>query len=263
MVKFCSLFSGSSGNSIYVESNNTKLLIDCGVSGKKVINSLKTIGIDAEEINGILVTHEHRDHVNGVGVLSRKYNIPIYSNEKTWDAMGSIIGEVDQINRKNICPDRKFYIQDVLINPFGISHDAADPVGYSLNIDGIKITIATDMGYISREVVKNFEGSDIMLVESNHDEDMLMCGSYPYPLKRRIKSRLGHLSNELAGKLVAYMYEKGTKNFLLGHLSKENNFPDLAYKTVYNILKSKNINVEENMVLDVAQREQVSKIYSL
>lgn len=263
MISFCTLYSGSSGNLIYISSDNTKLLIDCGVSGRKAATSLSNIGIDAQDIDGILVTHEHRDHITGVGVLSRRYDIPIYANEKTWQAIEPIIGEVNTCNKKKIQSSKKFYIKDILVDAFDIPHDAVDPVGYSFNIDKIKISLATDIGYVNRQLVEKFYGSHMMLIESNHDEEMLKCGSYPYYLKRRILGRRGHLSNDIAGKFVAYMYERGTKQFLLGHLSKENNFPELAYKTVYNILKEKRIDVENEITLDVAYRDKSSKVYSL
>jgi phosphoribosyl 1,2-cyclic phosphodiesterase len=263
MVTFCTLFSGSSGNAIYIASKDTRLLIDCGVSGKKVAASLKDIGVDPKNLDAILVTHEHGDHVQGVGIMSRRYGIDVYANKGTWKEMRNIIGEIDDANVKNIDKEKEFYINDILIKSFSISHDAVEPVGYSIVAEGKKITIATDMGYVSREVVKHFEGSDMMLIESNHDENMLMCGRYPYFLKKRILSKLGHLSNELAGKLAAHMYEKGTKKFLLGHLSKENNFPDLAYQTVYNTLKSKNIDVDRDVVLNMANRDKTSSIFNL
>lgn len=263
MVGFCSLYSGSSGNAIFVAGESGKILIDCGVSGKRIAASLTHIGIDPSEIDAILVTHEHRDHICGVGVMSRRYNIPIYANENTWIGMENIIGKISADNQKVFDTGRDFYIKDICVRPFAIPHDAAEPVGYNFYINNKKVTLATDIGHINKELLTCLEGSEMILIESNHDVEMLKAGSYPYPLKQRILSDKGHLSNETAGKLAAYLASVGTTKVLLGHLSKENNFPQLAYQTVYNALEEKNIKVGKDLLLDVVDREKVSKIYTL
>lgn len=261
MLTFCSLFSGSSGNSIYIASQKTKILIDCGVSGKKIAASLANIGIDASEIDAIVITHEHRDHSHAVGIMSRRYDIPIYANERTWHGMINDIGKVKEENIKYIRTDQEFCIQDICVHPFEIPHDAAEPVGYNFYINQAKITLATDIGHVNERLVNCLEGSDMILLESNHDIEMLKCGSYPYYLKQRILGDRGHLSNEMAGELVAHLAQKGTSRFLLGHLSKENNFPQLAYQTVYNALESRKIKVGYDVLLDVAERDKTSKVY--
>lgn len=263
MVTFCSLFSGSSGNAIYIASETTKLLIDCGVSGKKIAASLASIGVDASEIDGILVTHEHRDHIYAVGIMSRRYNIPIYANQGTWAQMEKDIGNTQECNRKLFDTAHKFCIKDICIRPFSIPHDAVEPVGYNFYIGGKKITLATDIGHVEDDLKLHIKGSHMVLIESNHDIEMLKCGSYPYYLKQRIAGSHGHLSNEAAGELVACMADSGTTRFLLGHLSKENNFPQLAYQTVYNALQSRKIQVGKDVLLEVAGREKTSTVYQL
>ena len=263
MITFCSLFSGSSGNAIYIASKSTKILIDCGVSGKRIAASLSSIGVEASEIDAILVTHEHRDHTHSVGIMSRRYNIPVYANLNTWNGMSADIGSIKDENKRVFETFNEFCINDIKIRPFAIPHDAAEPVGYNFTIDNKKITLATDIGHVNDELISYIEGSEMLLVESNHDIEMLKCGSYPYYLKKRIIGEKGHLSNDAAGELVALMACKGTNKFLLGHLSKENNFPHLAYQTVYNALQRKKIQAGKDVVLDIAHREKVSNIYRL
>ncbi|MGE4284149.1 MAG: MBL fold metallo-hydrolase [Clostridia bacterium] len=263
MITFCSLFSGSSGNAIYIANENTKILIDCGVSGKRIAASLATMDIQASEIDAILVTHEHKDHTHAVGIMSRRYNIPIYANENTWEGMQNDIGTIKPEHRRYFNTHADLCIKDICIHPFSIPHDAAEPVGYNFYIDNKKITLATDIGHIDESLIAQLEGSEMILIESNHDVEMLKSGSYPYFLKRRILGEHGHLSNEAAGELVAHLALKGTTRFLLGHLSKENNFPQLAYQTTYNELESRKIKVGKDVLLEVADREKRSKIYNL
>jgi len=259
-MRICSLYSGSSGNSIFVASDNTRLLVEAGLSAKKIIEALCSIGEKPSDINAILVSHEHSDHIKGVGIMSRKFNLPIYASEGTWRAMEKMIGPVLECNKRMFSSCAPFNIGDITITPFPIPHDASEPVGYSFSSAGRKVTIATDIGHISMELLKNFEDSDLLLLESNHDLEMLKVGPYPWPLKKRIAGDHGHLSNDAAGEVVAYMAERGTKRFLLGHLSKENNFPELAYQTVYNVLCRKCINLGEDITLDVAHRDRVGKV---
>jgi phosphoribosyl 1,2-cyclic phosphodiesterase len=263
MITFCSLFSGSSGNAIYIASGNAKILIDCGVSGKRIAASLASIDVDASQIDAILVTHEHRDHTHAIGIMSRRYNIPIYANENTWTGMENEIGNIKPDNKRYFNTHEDFCIKDICIHPFSIPHDAAEPVGYNFYIDNTKLTLATDIGHVNAELTSYLEGSQMILIESNHDTEMLKCGSYPYYLKQRILGARGHLSNEAAGELAAHLATKGTTRFLLGHLSKENNFPQLAYQTVYNALESRKIKVGKDVLLDVAERETRSKVYNL
>ncbi len=263
MFKFCSLYSGSSGNAVFIESDKAKILVDCGVSGKKIAASLAGIDVDVSEINAILVTHEHSDHCYAVGVMSRRYNIPIYANEKTWEGMEKDIGNIKIENKRCIETYKDFEINDIRIHPFSIPHDAAEPVGYNFHVGNKKFTLATDIGHINEQLVSYIEGSDMVLLEANHDVEMLKCGSYPYFLKQRILGENGHLSNESAGSLAAHLVKSKMTRCLLGHLSKENNFPELAFQTVFNILTENGIKVGKDIELDVAVRDRASKIYSI
>ncbi|NMA32965.1 MAG: MBL fold metallo-hydrolase [Clostridiaceae bacterium] len=262
-MRICSLFSGSSGNAIFVCTENTKLLVEAGLSGKKIAEALSSIGESLSEISAVLVSHEHIDHVRGAGVLARRYNLPIYASTGTWEAMEQMIGPVSESNKKKFSTYVPFEIGDITITPFPIPHDANEPVGYSFSAAGKKATIATDIGHISMDLLRSFEDSDLLLLESNHDIEMLRMGPYPWPLKQRIAGKHGHLSNDAAGEVIAYMAERGTRKFLLGHLSKENNFPELAYQTVRSVLCEKCVNADSDISLDVALRDRVSRIIEI
>ena len=248
MIKFCSLYSGSSGNSLYVETNKTKLLVDCGESAKKIINSLSDIDVDIEDIDGILVTHEHIDHVKSLGTLSKKYDIPVYTNIETLNAMPEQMTKIksENIHLFNLSED--FEIGDLQIHPFAIPHDAANPCAFNILNNNTKLSIATDIGHMTPEIIANLEKSKFLLLESNYDPNILKCSQYPYHLKERIAGPYGHLSNDSAGKTISHLIESGLQTVMLGHLSKENNFPELAYKTVmeeiiYNNKSEKDINL--------------------
>ena len=260
MVKVCSLFSGSSGNCIFISSGNTSILVDAGVSGRRIEEALTQIGESIKSISAILITHEHNDHISGAGILSRRHKIPIYANSGTWAAMRPFLGKLhpDHIRMTEVCT--RFSIGDIDILPFPIPHDAACPVGYNFFIEDKKITIATDIGHVSDELIGWLEKSHIILLESNHDIEMLKTGRYPWPLKKRIMGDYGHLCNEHTGKVVAHLAQNGTKFFLLGHLSKENNYPELAYQTVCNALVEKQIYPDKDVFLDVAYRDRVSRM---
>lgn len=262
-MRFCSLYSGSSGNAIFVASDNTRLLVEAGLSAKKIIEALHSIGEKPSEICAILVSHEHSDHIKGAGIMSRRFNLPIYASEGTWKAMERMIGPVLECNKRVFSSYAPFDIGDITVTPFPIPHDANEPVGYSFSSAGRKATIATDIGHISMELLSNFEDSDLLLLESNHDLEMLKIGPYPWPLKKRIAGKHGHLSNDAAGEVVAYMAERGTKRFLLGHLSKENNFPELAYQTVCNVLCERCKEAGADITVDVALRDRVGKVIEI
>ena len=253
MFRFCSLYSGSSGNSLYVESNKTKLLVDCGESAKKIINSLSDIDVDIEKIDGILVTHEHIDHVKSLGTLSKKYDIPIYTNLETLKAMPDQINKIKSENIHIFDFSKDFEIGDLQIHPFSIPHDAANPCAFNILYNDKKMSIATDIGHITPEIINNLEKSCFMLLEANYDPNILKCSPYPYHLKERISGPLGHLSNNMAGQTISHLIDSGLKNVMLGHLSKENNFPELAYKTVMEEIIENNY-PEKAIQLNVATR---------
>jgi len=263
MVKFCSLYSGSSGNSIFVSSGKTRILVDAGLSCKKIVQALSAIDESPTDISALLITHEHSDHIKGAGVLMRKLGLPMYVNEKTWNAMKSLIGDVPEELVNIINTGDMFEIGDIVVKSFSIPHDAADPVAYSFFIGDNKITAATDIGHVTEELYNNLKGSCTVLLESNHDVGMLMAGSYPWPLKRRIMGYRGHLSNESCASLSVKLAKEGTRRFLLGHLSQENNFPDLAYQTTCSELIRHGFKIGPDVFLGVASRYNVSEVISL
>lgn len=256
MLKFCNLFSGSSGNCSYVESDNAKVLIDCGASCKRTIEALASLNVDASELDGILITHEHQDHVNGLSVLCKKYNVPVYINKKTFLGLKKPIPE--GCNRF-FTTDSKFEVNDLEVIPFSIPHDAADPCGFSISCDGKKICVATDIGHFTNNIYQNLEGSDFLLLESNYEPEMLKCSKYPYLLKRRILGPNGHLSNDDAGEALSSLVKSGVENVMLGHLSQQNNFPELAYKTVVDSLISNHVD-SDRISLSVASRLSPDKL---
>ena len=254
MFNFCSLYSGSSGNSLFVESENTKLLVDAGVSSKKIETALTNLEIDPSSINGILITHEHSDHVQGLGTFAKKFNLPVYVNQKTLDAMPNQKDKILEKNIKIIKNEEKFEIGDLKIKPFSIPHDAANPCGFNIIHDNKKISIATDIGHMTNGIIKNLEDSIFIMLEANYDPEILKFSKYPYILKSRIAGPTGHLPNEMAGKTIAHLLNSGLQQAILGHLSKESNFPELAYKTVIDEVISSNYD-ENSLKLSVASRD--------
>jgi len=263
-MKFCSLYSGSSGNSIFVGSEKAKILIDAGLPGKKIDEALKHIGQNPSEIDGIFITHEHIDHIKGVGVLSRKYDIPVYAPHNTWVAMESTIGKIKDHNIKVMDRRTVVSIKDIDIKSFIIPHDAAAPVGYTINLDGKMASIATDFGTFTKEIEDSIKDSEVILIESNYNPQMLDMGPYPYSLKQRIKESYGHLSNEDCGEAIVKILKNGLgKNIILGHLSNTNNTPDIAELTVKDILTDNNIEVGSDVFLSMANRHSPSKFITL
>lgn len=262
MFKFCSLFSGSSGNSLFVQTDTTKLLIDCGESAKKIVNSLSEIDINIEDINAILITHEHIDHVKALGTISKKYNIPVYTNIETLNAMPEQKNKIDNDNIHIFDFSNDFFIGDLRIHPFSIPHDAANPCGFNIYNNEKKISIATDIGHITPEIITNLENSSFLMLESNYDPNILKCSPYPYHLKERISGPYGHLSNSVAGQTISHLLTTGLKTAMLGHLSKENNFPELAYKTVMEEIIYNN-HTENSINLSVATRFNHSPIIEI
>lgn len=262
MFEFCSLYSGSSGNSLFIQTENTKILIDAGESAKKIIDALSSIGVDANDLDAILVTHEHSDHVKGLGTLSKKFNIPVYANQKTWEAMPEQNIKIMENNIKQFNPSENFEIGDLKIHPFKIPHDAANPCGFNFFHGNKKISVATDIGHMTSDIIHTLEDSSFLLLESNYDPNILKYSKYPYLLKERIAGPNGHLPNEDAGKTISYLLNSGLKQVMLGHLSKENNFPELAYKTVIDELIENNYN-ENNIKLHIASRINPSPIIDL
>ena len=230
---------------------------------KKICEALASINSSIEDIDAILITHEHSDHVQSLGLLSKKYNIPIYINEETFNALSNAQKEKISEDKINFfINDKEFYFNDLTIKPFSIPHDAANPCGYNIHNGKRKISIATDLGHINDSILNNLKNSSFILLESNYDPSILQVSKYPYSLKERIKGPKGHLSNETAGKLISALSSNELKEVMLGHLSKENNFPELAYQTVTEELMRNNIDLN-TLRLSVANRYNPSKIVEL
>lgn len=260
---FCPLFSGSSGNCLYLAAGNTRLLIDAGMPAKAILTALETLGVSPAELSGILITHEHSDHIRGVGPLSRKYDVPVYANLGTWTAMESKLGEVPSRNQRVFRTGEDFYVREIGVEPFPIPHDAAEPVGFSLLHHGRKVAVATDLGHIQQGWMRAVAGADLLLLESNHDLRMLENSRYPQYLKSRIRGRKGHLSNGDCGKALCDLVASGVRTCILGHLSQENNMPELAYQTVRDALTEQQIICGQDFRLDMAWRDRMGNFYTI
>lgn len=233
-MEMLSIASGSSGNCIYVGDSSTHLLIDAGISGKRIESGLNGIGLKTSDIQGVFITHEHSDHIQGLGVIARRYGIPIYATCGTIRAVRSCssIGKIDDSLFYEIKPDEFFEIGSMSMKPIRVSHDAADPVAYRFTDGKNNGAVMTDLGIFDDYIVDNLRDLDMLLIEANHDIKMLETGSYTYALKQRILGKHGHLSNENSGRLLSKVLHDNMKKVLLGHLSNENNYPPLAYETV-------------------------------
>ncbi len=261
-MELCSIASGSSGNCIYMGTDHTHLLVDAGISGKKVEKGLNHMGLKPEEIQGLLITHEHLDHIAGVGVLARRYHYPIYATSGTILAMqdSGKLGKVDQDLFHPIKAQSSFTIGDLTIEPHNISHDAKEPVCYSFRQGDKSAAIVTDLGIYNDQLVDSLQGMDCLFLEANHDIRMLQVGPYPYYLKQRILGERGHLSNEASGQFLDKLLHDQTKAIMLGHLSKDNNYPDLAYETVrLEVTESNSQYTGDDFPIYIAPRDELSK----
>ena len=262
-LRFSPLFSGSSGNAIYVGCDDAHILVDAGMSGSRVIRELESVGVSPAALNGILVTHEHIDHVKGIGILSRKYDLPVFATEGTWQGMYDKLGPISPKNRVIFEPGQDFFMGSMDITPFATPHDAAQSVGYTFEVDGAKLSLATDLGCVRDSWLSHVMGSDAVILESNYDPDMLKAGPYPYELKKRILSRSGHLSNDDASAVAVKLALSGTRHIILGHLSKENNFPELALRSCELALQMAGLTPHEDVKLCVANRDCATGMFSV
>ncbi|MDI2586422.1 MBL fold metallo-hydrolase [Psychrobacillus sp. NEAU-3TGS] len=237
-MKFSVLASGSSGNAIYVENEEHSFLVDVGLSGKKMEQLFSEIDRDIKKLSGIFITHEHSDHIKGLGVVARKHGIPIYANEKTWLAMDSLIGNVPVEQRFQFDMEAVKTFGSIDIQSFAVSHDAADPMFYIFHENGRKLVLITDTGYVSDRMKGHIKGADSFVFESNHDVSMLQMGRYPWSIKRRILSDVGHVSNEDAAVAMSEVVDIKNTHIYLSHLSKDNNMKDLARMSVAQTLES-------------------------
>lgn len=252
-MRFCTLLSGSSGNSTFIESGKTRLLVDAGAPASRIAAALESIGVEASSINGILVTHDHIDHVSGVGVCARKLGLPVYANGGTWRAMERTVGKIPPELMRVFETGRDFFIGSLNVLPCPTPHDAAEPVGYVFTGNGHKLTVMTDTGFFGERLLEAAAGSELIMIEANHDIEMLKCGRYPYPLKRRILSDEGHLSNDGCGAALVALYKTGVHRAVLAHLSRDNNIEALALETVRQALTAAMI-PEDGFELSVASR---------
>lgn len=257
MIKFHTIFSGSSGNAVLLSDGKTTLLIDCGVSGKQIAASLFDLGISPEEISYVLVTHEHVDHTKGVGIFSRRYNIPIIASAGTWSKMD--IGSIDDDNVISFDTFKPFELQGIIITPFEIPHDAAMPTGYRFDINNQSFAVATDMGHITDSAKNALTDCEYVVLEANYDRIMLKNGSYPYHLKQRINGKYGHMCNDDTAIMAEFLVKNNTKHIALGHLSNENNTPETAFETVAKHLELSGIKISKDILLSVAPRYNISE----
>ncbi len=258
-MKLSILGSGSSGNSIYIESGDSGILIDAGFSCKKIEEKLGEISVNPCKIGAVLITHEHTDHISGAGIFSRKYDVPIYITEKSYHAGKTKLGKIDEKNIK-IIKNRFDIEQNLFIQPFEVMHDAEMTIGFEIkDRRNKKIAVATDIGYITNSVKEHFEESDLVLIESNYDYNMLMNGPYPWELKNRVKGKNGHLSNNDCANFVKTIYHSGLQKVYLVHISKDNNSYDIAYRTANEHFIDEGIDVQ----LEVAEQEKITKIFEI
>ena len=263
MARFCSLFSSSSGNCSYAGTADGGILIDVGVSAKRTAETLDCIGVDIGSVGAIFVTHEHTDHIQGIRVLASKHNIPVYASAGTLEALadnGTLNGKFPA----DVIPADGIEVNGMFIRPFHTPHDSRESLGFTVEMsDGNRLAIATDIGTITDEVLSNITCCQLVMLESNHDVRMLQNGPYPYFLKERILSDHGHLSNERCAETAVKLAESGTTRFILGHLSKENNFPELAIATVRLALSEAGCEIGRDVNLSIARRDGFSGLFAL
>lgn len=251
MAKVVPLFSGSSGNCWYVSNGGSGILIDAGRSAKQITCALEDNGISIGSIEAIFVTHEHSDHVKGLRVFANRHKLPVYMSQGTMNALYAG-NYADEKTRCFVIGNEGVDLSSMHVDRFPISHDCAEGIGFRVDMGGKAYALATDFGYISDEVEKALTGCDVVTIESNHDVNMLRMGPYPYILKRRIMSDKGHLSNEACSGLLPELVRRGTKRFILAHLSRENNMPEIAYRESLNELNANNMKLMSDFTLDVA-----------
>ena len=258
----CPLFSGSSGNATLVEIGGARILVDAGKPGRCLEAALRCAGIPPETIHALLITHEHIDHVQGAGVFSRRYGVPIYANAGTWEGMAPLIGKITPANTRVFATDHGFFIKEAAIFPFKTPHDSRESVGYRFEAEGRSMVVMTDIGHADPMLLERAYGSDLVLIEANHDPELVRSCRYPFPTKQRILSDSGHLSNENAGRALARLYTTGVRRAILAHLSQDNNFAELALSTVREQLRLADI-PDEAFDLAVALRNEVTGMFQI
>ena len=262
-MRFETIASGSSGNCAYIGSDTTHLLVDVGVSRKRTVEALRDLSLDLKDIDGIFLTHEHTDHIQGLPMIAKVTDMPFYATRGTIEAILRMpkFSGIDPARFVPVRSDEAVCVKDLKIDPMRISHDAAEPVGYRVLYGQKKAVICTDLGCYTDYTVECLKDADVLLLESNHDVNMLQCGPYPYPLKQRILGKRGHLSNVSSGQLLCRVLNDHLKGIFLGHLSKENNLPELGFETVrVEILSSDAPYRPEDLPILVADRKNPSRV---
>lgn len=262
-MRFSVLASGSSGNSTYVETPDAKLLIDAGVSLKQIQAALDEIAVSGETLDAILVTHEHVDHIKGLGAVARKWKLPVYATESTWLALDKQIGTIDPKQRCVLDKYRRTAFGTMEVEPFEISHDCVDPVGFCFYEKETKLALATDLGYVSQRIMDTIQDADAYIIETNHDPEMVRVGPYPWHLKRRVLGDKGHLSNEVAADTLLEIMTKATQHIFMAHQSHQNNFPELADITVRGRLQQNGVKVGEDVELYQTYRNKPTPLISI
>ncbi len=253
MAKFCPLFSSSTGNSVYIGGGDDSILIDVGMTAKQMDEALWRIGVDGDSIRNIFITHEHSDHIKGLKVFTKKHKARVIMTGGTYEALTKT-DALDNVAECSIITPDGIDVGCMRIKPFAISHDTIEPCGYTVEMaNGRKIAVATDLGIMTDEVLNAITGCDLVMLESNHDVNMLQCGGYPYMLKRRILGVKGHLSNDVCAETLTKLIKSGTTRFFLGHLSRENNMPQLAYQTSVSALEMAGAREGEDYFIRVAK----------
>lgn len=261
---FCSLASGSSGNCYLIKSDNTNLLLDAGISNKAIKTGLESLGIGLKDLDGIFVTHDHIDHIKGLKTLLKNTACPIYASHGTLEAIVKKISPLPYERLTEVSAGKGLAVKDIQIRPFNLSHDTDEPMTFTFTKDGVKAAVVTDTGYISDEIYSNIKDADILALESNHERNILLYGSYPYSLKLRILSDLGHLSNEACAHALKSILKEGRKpKVFLAHLSKENNTPEQAMITVRNALEEEGFIVGRDLELKVLDRDKRSEFVTI
>ena len=263
MIRFCTLFSGSSGNCTYIESGSFSILIDAGASLRAIKRTLEAIGVDIANVNAVFITHEHSDHISGLQVLASRYNMPVYANEGTIKGILNECGKISDGRLSELETGRSVEIGEMNISSFATSHDSRESVGYTIHISGHRIAVATDLGLIDDTVMNAITSCEIVMLESNHDLGMLKNGNYPYFLKRRIMSDRGHLSNESCSIVLPSLLECGAKHFVLAHLSRDNNLPELAVETAACALQLAGAKRGLDYTIEAAPRTGPGRLYEL
>ena len=266
MLKFISFGSGSSGNCYYLYTETEGLIIDIGVGIRTLKKQFRDFGLNLSSIHYVLITHDHADHIKSVGSLSHEYHLPIYATEKVHagiDRNYCVQRKLLPAMKRRVVPGEPLELGAFRVTPFSVPHDASENVGYQIEAEGITFCIITDVGAITDEVKTYIQRADYLVIEANHDEEMLMHGPYPYPLKERIQSTTGHLSNKDCGVAIAENMKEGLKHVWLCHLSEENNHPELARKTVETILRQYGIVVGKDLEMEVLKRNTPTGIYEL